>query len=34
LCVAPKRQISRVSQLMIKHMIEQMETLKSKVQQL
>lgn len=34
LCVAPKRQISRVSQLMIKHIIEQMEALKSKVQQL
>ena len=31
LCVAPKRQISRVSQLMIKNIIEQMEDLKSKV---
>jgi DNA-binding transcriptional LysR family regulator len=31
LCVAPKRQISRVSQLMIKNIIEQMEDLKAKV---
>ena len=31
LCVAPKRQISRVSQLMIKNIIEQMEDLKTKV---
>lgn len=31
LCVAPKRQISRVSQLMIKNMIEQMEQLRAKV---
>ena len=29
LCVAPKRQVSRVSQIMIKHIIEQMERLKS-----
>ena len=32
LCVAPKRQISRISQLMMKHIIEQMEALKSQVQ--
>lgn len=32
LCVAPKRQISRVSQLMIKHIIEQMEILRAQVQ--
>lgn len=34
LCVAPKRQISRASQLMIKHIIEQMEQLKSQISQL
>lgn len=31
ICVAPKRQISRISQLMIKNIIEQMETLERKV---
>jgi DNA-binding transcriptional LysR family regulator len=31
LCVAPKRQISRASQLMIKHISEQMEALKQQV---
>ncbi len=30
LCVAPKRQLSRVSQIMIKHMIEQIENLKAR----
>lgn len=33
LCVAPKRQISRVSQLMIKHLIQEMDEIKNKVQQ-
>jgi DNA-binding transcriptional LysR family regulator len=33
LCVAPKRQISRVSQIMIKHIIEQMEQLKIEIAQ-
>lgn len=33
LCVAPKRQISRASQLMITHIIEQMEKLKSQLNQ-
>jgi DNA-binding transcriptional LysR family regulator len=31
LCVAPKRQISRVSQLMIKHLVEEMEIIKQEV---
>ena len=31
LCVAPKRQLSRASQLMIKHLIEQMELLKTQL---
>lgn len=34
LCVAPKRQVSRVSKLLMKDIIEQMELLKIKVQQL
>lgn len=34
LCVAPKRQISRISQIMINHLIEQMEQLKNKANQL
>lgn len=34
LCVAPKRQISRISQIMIKHIVEQMEELKTKVDDL
>lgn len=29
LCVAPKRQISRISQVMIKHLVEQMEKVKN-----
>ena len=29
LCVAPKRQISRISQIMMNHLIDQMEDLKS-----
>lgn len=32
LCVAPKRQLSRASQLMMKHLIEQMEDLNLRVQ--
>jgi len=34
LCVAPKRQISRISQIMMNHLIDQMEDLKIKLQQL
>lgn len=34
LCVAPKRQVSRISQLMMKHIIEQLETLKIDIQSL